>query len=607
MAYYTHSDLAYGQSYFPVYRPREKYMPRMTTDHTGPAPNGAPKRLICCCDGTWMDSLGEKSGEPQSNVTRISRVLRRTTSSGMHQIIAYNPGVGSGNVLDRVTGGMFGAGLEQVIRETYNFVCTNYVDGDEIVLIGYSRGAFTARSVADMIASLGLLTPAGLDSFYPIFEDYEHIGDSKRAREDFLCDALPVYGGEKGEAKLLWEAHRKEVYKEWLKSLGYTRDTHRDGTPITIKALAVWDTVGTLGVPPAPIIGIAGSSDQWKFTNTEISDKVENAFQALGLDEPRYAFRPALWERINGNTTNLKQVWFPGNHGGVGGGWHDQQMATISLAWMCDQLSSIGVEFNLARMTETFMDVLGYSAVHPFPVVASPSRLSSLASVLPFRRRGSSSVLPWGSTGVCRAVSPVRDAIEHDGNTCRHPTGPPEKLWATARPWALGLTRAPTGKLTSLGGSTIRTPGMFMRTDSDSNTDTDQPLLNTSERIHSSVRVRLACGGLGLDDKETWRCRGLAPWKLRPGPAGDLKAARPRELDLGYPEEYLYPVAARDGDWQWMFDKDEVHGTGHGRVPQVLSIPEEPLTGYWERYFLNLTAGHPDVWRYALHNPPRDG
>ncbi|KAH6679930.1 hypothetical protein F5X68DRAFT_138696 [Plectosphaerella plurivora] len=567
----------------------------MTTTHAGPAPNGAPKRLICCCDGTWMDSLGEKSGEPQSNVTRISRVLRRTTSTGMHQIIAYNPGVGSGNVLDRVTGGMFGAGLEQVIRETYNFICTNYVDGDEIVLIGYSRGAFTARSVADMIASLGLLTPAGLNSFYPIFEDYEHVGDTRRAREDFLCDSLPPYGGEKAEAKLLWEAHRKEVYKEWLKSLGYTRDTHRDGTPITIKALAVWDTVGTLG-----------------FTNTEISDKVENAFQALGLDEPRYAFRPALWERINGNTTNLKQVWFPGNHGGVGGGWHDQQIATISLAWMCDQLSSIGLEFNLGRMTEVFMDVLGYSAAHPFPVVAAPSRLSSLASMLPFRR-GASSPLPWGSSGVCRASNLVRDLIEHN-NECNHSTGPPEKLWATARPWALGLTRAPTGKISSLGGSTVRTPGMFMRTDSDSNTDTAQPLLNTSERIHSSVRVRLACAGLGLDDKETWRCQGLsgrkgeAPlWRVQPGPTGDMKPPRPRELDLGYPEEYLYPVAPRDGDWQWMFDRrGAIHGTGHARVPQMLSIPEEPLTGYWERYFLNLTAGHPDVWRYALHNPPKD-
>lgn len=63
--------------------------------------------------------------------------------------------------------------------------------------------------------------------------------------------------------------------------------------------------------------------------------KVENAFQALALDEPRYAFRPALWERPDGSHTNLKQVWFPGNHGGVGGGWYDQQIADITLACEC--------------------------------------------------------------------------------------------------------------------------------------------------------------------------------------------------------------------------------------------------------------------------------
>ena len=107
----------------------------------------------------------------------------------------------------------------------------------------------------------------------------------------------------------------------------------QDGvTEIKIKAIAVWDTVGTLGIPPAPVIGVRGSADQWRFTNTQISNKVENAFQALALDEPRYAFRPALWERIPGHNTNLKQVWFPGTHGNVGGGWYDQQIADITLA-----------------------------------------------------------------------------------------------------------------------------------------------------------------------------------------------------------------------------------------------------------------------------------
>ena len=73
-------------------------------------------------------------------------------------------------------------------------------------------------------------------------------------------------------------------------------------------------------------------SRTWTFTNTQISNKVENAFQALALDEPRYAFRPSLWERLPGSATNLKQVWFPGNHGNVGGGWHDQQISDITLA-----------------------------------------------------------------------------------------------------------------------------------------------------------------------------------------------------------------------------------------------------------------------------------
>lgn len=117
----------------------------------------------------------------------------------------------------------------------------------------------------------------------------------------------------------------------------WTRDTYGDGsTEIRIKAVAVWDTVGSLGIPPAPVFGIRGSADQWKFTSTHVSSKVENAFQALSLDEPRAAFRPSLWERFEDNkVTNLKQVWFPGNHGDVGGGWFDQQMANITLACRC--------------------------------------------------------------------------------------------------------------------------------------------------------------------------------------------------------------------------------------------------------------------------------
>ena len=78
----------------------------------------------------------------------------------------------------------------------------------------------------------------------------------------------------------------------------------------------------------------------WKFTNTRISNKVENAFHGLALDEPRYAFRPALWERVADNKTNLRQVWFPGTHSTVGGGALDQQIANISLACECVRVPS---------------------------------------------------------------------------------------------------------------------------------------------------------------------------------------------------------------------------------------------------------------------------
>lgn len=294
-----------------------------------------PKRLIICCDGTWMDSLGKKGAyEPPSNVTRIARVLRRTCSDGTPQIINYMAGVGTGTgTLDHLTGGAFGMGLDQDIRQVYNFICTNYVDGDSIILIGFSRGAFTARSVADMIGSIGLLTPEGLDRFYTIFNDYENMGSKHRDPQEFMIPDLPPYNRKGGQAKADWERARMLKYKQGLKDRKYTRDTFRDGvTEITIKAIAVWDTVGTLGIPPAPVIGVRGSSDQWKFTNTQISNHVENAFQALALDEPRSAFRPALWERTAENTkTNLKQVWFPGTHGNCGGSWYDQQVANITL------------------------------------------------------------------------------------------------------------------------------------------------------------------------------------------------------------------------------------------------------------------------------------
>ncbi|KAL0940282.1 peptidoglycan binding domain-containing protein [Colletotrichum truncatum] len=552
---------------------------------------GAHKRLIICCDGTWMDSLGKKGAEPQSNVTRISRVLRRTCQDGTHQIIMYDPGVGSSDsVVDKLTGGLFGSGLDQNIREVYNFICTNYVDGDDIILLGFSRGAFTARSVADMIATVGLLTPMGLEQFYSVFEDYEHMSDAKRDTKLYLFPNMPPYKNEQGQAKRQWEAKRRAQYQEWLTKNGYSRHTYQDGkTDITIKAVGVWDTVGTLGIPPAPVF---------------VSDRVENAFHALALDEPRYAFRPALWEKRDNTKTNLKQVWFPGTHSSVGGGWHEQQIANISLAWMCDQLSTIGVEFSQSRMDDTFNQGLRYSAGHPFAYVPQNSWTSWFSSKTP---------LLWANSAICsvKPSSVKRDIAECSGKDS-HPTGRKEELWKLARPWALGIMRYPDSIIQTIGGVTVRHPGLFMRADPDTNQDTDQPLQNTDESVHSSVRVRMACQGLGTDDGEVWSCKPLTRadngselWRIERG--SGLKSSeierirnfKPRELSLSK-DEYngdLYTPGDGDGQWRWVLSEKQGENNSSVRV-----LPEEPMTGYWERHLLALTAGAPDVWRWAEDN-----
>jgi hypothetical protein len=101
--------------------------------------------------------------------------LRRIGLDGVHQIIYYHSGVGTGSsVIDTITGGLLGTGISENIREVYSFIAANYQPGDEIILVGFSRGAFTARSVAGMIRDIGLLTREGMDTFYPIFKDQEN-------------------------------------------------------------------------------------------------------------------------------------------------------------------------------------------------------------------------------------------------------------------------------------------------------------------------------------------------------------------------------------------------------------------------------------------------
>ena len=108
-------------------------------------------------------------------MTRISRAIKPESLDKVPQVVYYQGGVGSdGSIIDRILGGATAHGISDNIREGYEFIATNYARGDEIYLVGFSRGAFTARSIAGMIGGVGLLTKDGLPYLAEVFEDYEH-------------------------------------------------------------------------------------------------------------------------------------------------------------------------------------------------------------------------------------------------------------------------------------------------------------------------------------------------------------------------------------------------------------------------------------------------
>lgn len=197
------------------------------------------KRIIICCDGTWQNSdnghaKSSNKTEPilqiPSNVTRISRCFKRTCSDGVFQIIYYQSGVGSrSGGLDRIFGGAFGIGISENIREAYAFLCANYVNGDDIVLLGFSRGAFTARSIGGMISDLGLLTREGMEYFYPIFKDMQNWSNNQY---DDPFPTMPFTNKPKGE-------NAAATYRERLIEKEYTRVRGNNGQGDLIRVLAI--------------------------------------------------------------------------------------------------------------------------------------------------------------------------------------------------------------------------------------------------------------------------------------------------------------------------------------------------------------------------------
>ncbi len=270
------------------------------------------KRIVICCDGTWNTPDKQEGGVPiATNVVKLAEAVRPKAADGMAQLMYYDPGVGtSGGWFKRIYDGATGAGLSRNILEAYRYLIRNYEPGDELFFFGFSRGAYTARSLAGLIRNSGILKPAYPEMVGQAFKLYRKGGKSTHPAQR--------------EATLF-------------------RHTYSVSNITPIKFIGVWDTVGSLG-NPLLLNGIL--SRRYRFHDTDLSSTVAHAYQALATDEKRRHFRAATWhqqEHAKGRQT-LEQVWFAGVHSNVGGGYAHTGLSDVALAWLCEKARACGLD-----------------------------------------------------------------------------------------------------------------------------------------------------------------------------------------------------------------------------------------------------------------------
>jgi uncharacterized protein (DUF2235 family) len=260
------------------------------------------KRIVVCADGTWQSP---ESDHP-THVMRLARGIAPEGQGATKQVVFYDWGVGSDG--DRIRAGATGAGIDKNIMDCYRFIVHNYDRGDQLYLFGFSRGAYTVRSLAGMIRNCGLM---------------------RRAHAQRIPEAYELYRG-RSKASAPTETKAAAFRKAYAVA---------DITPIEF--VGVWDTVGALGIP-APFLGTLNSG-RYLFHDTEPSKIIRHARHAVAIDENRQDFEPALWTPKPG--LDLKQVWFAGVHTDVGGGYEDRSLGDYAGLWLAQEAQACGLSF----------------------------------------------------------------------------------------------------------------------------------------------------------------------------------------------------------------------------------------------------------------------
>jgi uncharacterized protein (DUF2235 family) len=309
------------------------------------------KNIVLCLDGTWNgpDVKTPKEGATPTNVQKLFEGLSGSApllsndnekevafpaAAEALQIAKYIHGIGNTtNVLAHKFEGAFGSGTIARIVRGYTFLSRNYLPGDRIYIVGFSRGAYTARALAGFVALKGLLDWHGMELVAETATSYS----AGIAAWQQYRNSLPTQSG---------ILRRLAGYVTDISdriAIGNTPSPPlKFVTAVPIAAVGVWDTVGALGIPALKDEnGTLIRKDEFDFADTSLNPAVARGFHAIAVDERRLDYTPTLWDVRDG----VLQVLFPGAHADVGGGYaiNESGLSNCALAWMANQLSVAGV------------------------------------------------------------------------------------------------------------------------------------------------------------------------------------------------------------------------------------------------------------------------
>ncbi|MEP5154804.1 DUF2235 domain-containing protein, partial [Planktotalea sp.] len=254
----------------------------------------------------------------------------------------YVRGVGTGrgsNAFARTTdkwlGGALGWGLERNIEEAYRRLIWLYEPGDEIFIFGFSRGAYTARSLAGLLRKSGILPRNDIDKVGEAMRLYRMRGDEN----------APDEGG--------IQAKRAELSPDVATSLSDLSKRSKPTELLKISYLGIWDTVGAMGLPG--FLGVVAkiTNKKYAFHDMELSSSVRSAYHAVALDERRKAYPPSLWDnlpelnsRSQRDDEPYQQKWFAGDHGSIGGGGAVRGLSAHTFGWVAKGAQQQHLELN---------------------------------------------------------------------------------------------------------------------------------------------------------------------------------------------------------------------------------------------------------------------